>query len=60
MIVDNKIIDRIIIMGNANMLYDNDLINCLFKINLKALVNPHDGHGILNIFLKIHGILKLI
>ena len=56
-IVDIRIVDRIIIIGIVNMLYDNDFIIWNFNISLNALVNPQDGQGILNIFLKIQGIL---
>lgn len=43
--------------GKANMLYENDSIIFNLKINLNALVIPHAGHGILNIFLNMQGIL---
>jgi len=45
--------------GNARILYENDSIILKLIINLNALVIPHAGQGIVNIFLNKQGILKL-
>lgn len=45
--------------GKARILYENDSIIWKLIINLKALVIPHAGQGIVNIFLNMQGILNL-
>ena len=46
-------------MGNAIILYLNDLKIWPLNISLKALVRPHPGHGIWNIVLNTQSISKI-
>ena len=56
MILNKSIVPKIIVIGIAKILYDSDSIIFRLSIDLNALVKPHEGHGILNIFLNKQGI----
>lgn len=53
-----KIIINVINNGIDSMLYEMALFKFNDSISINALVIPHAGQGIVNIFLNKHGILN--